>query len=184
MPLGGDFVGMVRGQAGYVTPLGGNQLNILDGFFKGPELVRGFQPSGIGPRDLGSSFTDAVGGTKYWGATAELQFPLSFMPKDLGLRAAIFADAGSLWGYKGDTNFTQFGTPYNNGGAVCPPGANKTSGPASVCIADDNTIRSSAGVSLIWSSPFGPIRFDFAQALTKTSYDKTQFFRFTGGTQF
>jgi outer membrane protein insertion porin family len=45
-------------------------------------------------------------------------------------------------------------------------------------------IRSSAGVSLIWSSPFGPIRFDFAQAISKASYDKTQFFRFTGGTQF
>jgi outer membrane protein insertion porin family len=37
---------------------------------------------------------------------------------------------------------------------------------------------------LIWSSPFGPIRFDFAQALTKADYDKTQFFRFTGGTAF
>jgi outer membrane protein insertion porin family len=186
-PLGGDFTGMLRGQAGYVTPFGGNQLNILDGFFKGPELVRGFQPAGIGPRDLGSSFTDALGGTKYWAATAELQFPLTFMPKDLGLRAAIFADAGSLWGYKGDTNFTQFGTPYNSGavgGANCPAAANKTSGPASVCVADDNIIRSSVGVSLIWASPFGPIRFDFAEAITKASYDKTQFFRFTGGTQF
>ncbi len=187
-PLGGDFTGMLRGQAGYVTPFGGNQLNILDGFFKGPELVRGFQPAGIGPRDLGSNFTDAVGGTKYWAATAELQFPLTFMPKDLGLRAAIFADAGSLWGYKGDTNFTQFGTPYNagglSGGTTCPTAANKTSGPSSVCIADNNIIRSSVGVSLIWASPFGPIRFDFAEAITKASYDKTQFFRFTGGTQF
>jgi outer membrane protein assembly factor BamA len=27
----------------------------------------------------------------------------------------------------------------------------------------------------------GPIRFDFAQALTKQSYDKTQFFNFSGG---
>lgn len=183
-PLGGDFVGMIRGSAGYIFSTGGKDLNILDGFFKGPELVRGFAPSGIGPRDLGSNFEDALGGSQYWSATAELQFPLSFMPKDLGLKAAIFADAGSLWGYKGDTNLTRFGTPYNNGGALCPSQANKTSGPASVCVADDNTIRSSVGVSLIWSSPFGPIRFDFAQALTKADYDKTQFFRFTGGTAF
>jgi len=183
-PLWGDVVGMLKGSAGYITPTGGKQLNILDGFFKGPELVRGFEPAGIGPRDIGSNFKDALGGSQYWSATAELQFPLSFLPKDLGLKAAIFADAGSLWGYKGDTNLTQFGTPYNNGGLNCPAGTNKTSGPSSICVADDNMIRSSAGVSLIWASPFGPIRFDFAQAITKASYDKTQFFRFTGGTQF
>lgn len=180
-PLGGDFVGMLKANAGYIASTSGKDLNILDGFFKGPELVRGFEPSGIGPRDLGSNFKDALGGSQYWSATAEIQFPLSFLPKDLGMKAAIFADAGSLWGYKGDTNLTQFGTPYNND---CPKGTNKTSGPSSICVADSNSIRSSAGVSLIWTSPFGPIRFDFAQAITKESYDKTQFFRFTGGTTF
>jgi outer membrane protein insertion porin family len=51
-------------------------------------------------------------------------------------------------------------------------------------LADSNSIRTSAGVSLIWQSPFGPLRFDFAQALMKEKYDKTQFFRFGGGTSF
>jgi outer membrane protein insertion porin family len=37
---------------------------------------------------------------------------------------------------------------------------------------------------LIWSSPFGPLRFDFAKAITKEPWDRTQFFRFSGGTQF
>ncbi len=46
------------------------------------------------------------------------------------------------------------------------------------------TIRSSVGASLIWSSPLGPIRFDFAKAITKSNSDQTQFFRFTGGTTF
>jgi outer membrane protein insertion porin family len=46
------------------------------------------------------------------------------------------------------------------------------------------TIRSSVGASLIWASPLGPIRFDFAKALTKSDSDQTQFFRFTGGTTF
>jgi outer membrane protein insertion porin family len=186
-PIGGDFVGMLKANAGYITSTSGKDLNILDGFFKGPELVRGFEPSGIGPRDLGSNFKDALGGSQYWSATAEIQFPLSFLPKDLGMKAAIFADAGSLWGYKGDKNLTQFGSPYTGpvGSATgCPTGTNKTSGASSICVADSNSIRSSAGVSLIWTSPFGPIRFDFAQAITKESYDKTQFFRFTGGTTF
>jgi outer membrane protein insertion porin family len=184
-PIAGELVGMVKASTGYITSFGGKDLNILDGFFKGPELVRGFEPAGIGPRDLGSNFKDALGGSQYWSATAELQFPLSFLPKDLGLKAAIFADAGSLWGYGGDTSLKQFGTPYNNGvGPNCPAGANKTHGPASICVADDNLIRSSAGISLIWASPFGPLRFDLAQAITKASYDKTQFFRFSGGGAF
>ena len=45
-------------------------------------------------------------------------------------------------------------------------------------------IRSSVGVGLIWDSPLGPLRFDFAIPLTKESYDRTQIFRFSGGTKF
>jgi outer membrane protein insertion porin family len=192
-PLGGDYVGMIRGQGGYVVSTGnngtsGSGLRILDQFFKGPELVRGFQPSGIGPRDLGSQFQDALGGAMYWGATAEVQFPLSFLPKELGIKAGIFADAGSLWGYKGGTNFNGVNAPYDNVNHICPTG---TTGPnggggqkVDVCLADSSSVRTSTGVSLIWTSPFGPIRFDFAKALTKESYDKTQFFRFSGGTNF
>lgn len=187
-PIVGDYVFMLKGSAGYITPLGGDdKLNILDGFFKGPEIVRGFEPSGIGPRDLGSPFRDALGGTQYWSASAEVQFPLTFMPKDLGIKAAIFADAGSLWGYKGDTTLSQFGTPYGpTSGLACPSGANKTdpNKDSSICVADSNSVRSSVGVSLIWSSPFGPLRFDFAKAITKEPWDRTQFFRFSGGTQF
>ncbi len=186
-PLGGDYVGLLRGQAGYVAATGSNGgggLRILDQFFKGPELVRGFQPSGIGPRDLGSTFQDALGGAMYWGATAEVQFPLSFMPKELGLKAGIFADAGSLWGYKGGSSFAGIGNPYSSTTVPCPTGTTGPKENVSVCVADSSAIRSSTGVSLIWTSPFGPIRFDFAKALTKESYDKTQFFRFSGGTNF
>ena len=45
-------------------------------------------------------------------------------------------------------------------------------------------IRTSVGASIIWASPLGPIRFDFAKAITKNQFDQTQFFRFTGGTTF
>ena len=47
-----------------------------------------------------------------------------------------------------------------------------------------NLIRTSAGGSIIWQSPLGPLRFDFAKAITKSEYDVTQFFRFSGGTTF
>jgi outer membrane protein insertion porin family len=49
---------------------------------------------------------------------------------------------------------------------------------------DDNAVRSSVGVGLIWQSPFGPLRFDYAVPITKGAYDRVQQFRFGGGTSF
>ena len=49
---------------------------------------------------------------------------------------------------------------------------------------DANSIRSSVGASIMWSSPFCLLRADFAHALTKEAYDQTQIFRFSAGTQF
>ncbi len=58
------------------------------------------------------------------------------------------------------------------------PGATPTE------IANDKTIRSSVGGSILWQSPFGPLRADFAYPITKSSFDQTQVFRFSGGTSF
>ena len=74
---------------------------MLDAFFKGGETIRGFESPAIGPRDLGSPNHDALGGQTYWAATAELRMPIPFVPDDMGLSWAIFADAGSLWGATG-----------------------------------------------------------------------------------
>jgi outer membrane protein insertion porin family len=187
-PLFGDFVLMLRGQAGNIASWGGEDLRILDNFFKGPDLVRGFEPNGIGPRDLASgtpgdlSSTDALGGTLYWGTTAEIQFPLSFLPKEVGLKAAVFADAGSLWDYQGPTDFA--GVTGSDLTDCSQFEDSKDKGLHAICVADSDLIRSSVGVSLIWKSPFGPLRFDYAWALSKEVYDQTQAFRFSGGTKF
>lgn len=170
-PLVSDIVAMVRGQAGHVGGWGGAGVRMLDHFQMGPQLVRGFAPSGIGPRDvtvLGSPTQDALGGTLYWGATFELQMPFWFLPKDFGLKGSVYADAGSLWGYRGPTS--AIGTLVTTG--------------ESITVADGHVIRSSVGVGVIWDSPFGPLRFDYAVPLSKASYDKTQYFRFGGGTSF
>ena len=53
-----------------------------------------------------------------------------------------------------------------------------------VTVRDSDDIRSSVGASIIWNSPLGPLRFDYAYALTKDRYDVTQAFRFSGGTSF
>jgi outer membrane protein insertion porin family len=47
-----------------------------------------------------------------------------------------------------------------------------------------NVVRTSVGVGLIWASPFGPLRFDYAVPLTKGQFDRVQQFKFGGGTSF
>lgn len=165
-PLVSEIVAMVRVQAGNISGWDGG-LRMLDHFQMGPNLVRGFAPNGIGPRDITYGTSNAaLGGTNYWGASVELQMPFWFLPKEVGLKGAIYADAGSLWDYKGPTTWAVTGESIAG------------------VIQDDNTVRSSVGAGLIWQSPFGPLRVDFAVPLSKGKYDRTQMFRFGGGTSF
>ncbi len=106
-PISDDLTGMLKFQGGHMMGIGGQRLRVLDHFYMGPDLVRGFAPSGIGPRDRsGDSSANSVGGTTYFGATAEVTFPIFGMPRELGLRGALFADAGTLFGYKGASRST------------------------------------------------------------------------------
>jgi outer membrane protein insertion porin family len=160
-----DVVGVLKVQGGHVAGWGSKDLRMLDHFQMGPNLVRGFAPAGLGPRDTTSGTTnDALGGTMYWGTTVELQTPLYFLPKEIGIKIAGFVDAGSLWDYKGPTTWDQTGE--------------------TLTVSDGHKVRSSAGIGLLWDSPLGPLRFDFAYPLSKESYDRTQVFRFSGGTKF
>jgi outer membrane protein insertion porin family len=181
-PIYDQIIGLVHLQAGDLRSYAGNQLRIIDNFSLGPTLVRGFAPAGIGPRDVSPGIDPAgnpLGGTDYAGASVESQFPLWGVPRDLGLKGAVFFDAGTVFGYKGQTDFT-------NGGKVVPYNSYPlyTQGNTITVGGDSHMIRTGAGVSLIWASPLGPLRFDFAKAITKNQYDQTQIFRFTGGTTF
>jgi len=163
-PIAGDVVGMVRAQSGYVTPWGGQQLPLLDGFFGGPQLVRGFAPDGFGPRDITPGTTmDNIGGNAYWTTSAELQSPVPFISPDAQLKVALFSDTGSLWA-TGASSASSLS-------AMTP----------SQQIANSRAIRSSIGASLIWDSMFGPIRVDYAYPIAKQPYDVTQRFQFSAG---
>src|SRR3954463_5311383 len=106
-PLVADIVGLIHLQGGILNKIGNNEIRMLDHFQMGPNLVRGFAPNGIGPRDINPFGTgDALGGTKYWGASAELQMPFWFLPKEVGLKGAVYADAGGLYDYQGPTSWT------------------------------------------------------------------------------
>jgi outer membrane protein insertion porin family len=176
-PVVSDVVGVLRLQGGVLTDTG-KGIRMLDHFQMGPNLVRGFAPVGIGPRDITyGTYNDALGGTKYWGASAELQMPFWFLPKEVGLKGAVYADAGSLFDYQGATSLVQ--------GASCNQSAILNAQNQCLTVgADNGLIRTSVGVGLIWQSPFGPLRFDYAIPLTKSANDRTQEFRFGGGTSF
>ena len=178
-----DFIGIIHLQGGQINGFGSQPLDIINNFDLGPTLVRGFAPGGIGPRDISSSDNiqgSSIGGTTYYGASAEVDFPVFGLPREIGLRGAVFADAGNLIGYSGTTDFSSF-LHYT----YCP-GQNVLliTQPSCATIWDPNQIRASVGASLIWASPMGPIRFDFAVPVSKGKYDQTQFFNFSGGATF
>jgi outer membrane protein insertion porin family len=160
--LNSDLTGMVRAQGGYITGWGGQQVPLMNSFFGGPSMVRGFAPNGFGPRDLTPGTTmDNVGGSMYWATTAELQSSIPGVPNEYGLKASAFVDSGSVFHYGGPTAF---------------PGSAQ-----SLQVANANALRSSVGVGLTWASPFGPLSVSYAVPLSKAPYDVVQPFNFGAG---
>ena len=164
-PINDDVVSLVRAQGGYVTGWGGQQVPLLNSFFGGPTMVRGFAPNGFGPRDITPGTTmDNVGGSMYWATTAELQSNIPGVPQEYGLKATAFVDAGSVFRYSGPTTF---------------PGSAQ-----SLQLAKSNVVRSSVGAGLTWASPFGALTVDYAVPLTKAAFDVVQPLRFSAGPLF
>ena len=158
--LNDDVVALARAQGGYITGWGGSQVPLIDNFFGGPSMVRGFAPYGFGPRDLTPGTTmDNVGGSMYWATTAELQSNIPGVPAEYGLKAIAFVDAGSVFRYSGPTTF---------------PGSSQ-----SLQLANSNVLRSSVGAGFTWASPFGGLTVSYAAPITKASYDVVQPLGFT-----
>ena len=161
-PINDDVVSLARAQGGYVTGWGGRQVPLINSFFGGPAMVRGFAPNGFGPRDLTPGTTmDNVGGSMYWATTAELQSNIPGVPQEYGLKASAFVDAGSVFRYGGPTVF---------------PGSAQ-----SLQVANTNVVRSSAGVGLTWASPFGALTVNYAVPLSKAAYDAVKPLSFGAG---
>jgi outer membrane protein insertion porin family len=160
-----------RAIGGHIMGWGGDDVRLIDLFYKGGETIRGFDRGGFGPRD---NFTnDALGGASFWSTTAEVRFPLPFIPDDLGMGGAVFVDAGSLWGAGA------FATTLND------PTCNIANKPTNIClVGNDMAVRASAGFSILWNSPMGPLRLDIAKAFLKQSFDDEQLIRFGASTKF
>ena len=93
-PIAPQWVGSIGGRVGKIIGLG-EDVSIADRFFVGGDNLRGFENSGIGPRDI--STEDALGGNEFFTLQAELAFPIG-LPKELGITGNVFSDIGTLTG--------------------------------------------------------------------------------------
>jgi outer membrane protein insertion porin family len=134
---------------------GDSSSRVTDRYFANGKM-RGFESNGIGPRDLGTG--DALGGNVYATARFEADFPLG-LPEEYGVNGGVFLDVGSVWGL--DDKAGSAGT-----------------------VDDALRLRSAVGVSILWDTPIGPLRFNFSRAVQKESYDKEQTFDLTVSTKF
>lgn len=142
--------------AGYIIGWGGKAVRINDRYFKGGNTFRGFEIAGIGPRD--TQFQEALGGNAFAIGSFELNFP-NLLPAQYGIRTALFTEFGTL-------------------------GLLDKSAKLSPTVRDNLGLRASAGISVFWNAPVGPIRLDFSKILRKEPYDRTEGFRFSTSTQF
>lgn len=93
-PIYETWILSLSGRGGYITPYGDDEVAVNDRFFLGDSSFRGFESSGIGPRDVATD--DALGGTQYYKGTVEMAFPIG-MPEEYGIKGHAFSDFGSLW---------------------------------------------------------------------------------------
>lgn len=142
------------GETGAIQGISNEDVKINERYFLGGDNLRGFEKSGVGPRDIATG--DALGGNLYYRGTVELSFPLG-LPEEMGIAGHAFTDFGSLWEIDG------------------APG---------VTVRDESSIRAAAGLGVSWKSPMGPVRVDFAFPYAKEDYDEEENFRFSFGTRF
>jgi outer membrane protein insertion porin family len=110
---------------------------------------------------------NALGGKAYAVGTLELSFPIPYAPEEFGIDGAFFAEFGTVGLLDDIDKNRRADEPFS-----------------SFRVDDSASLRASAGVSIFWDSPFGPVRFDFSQLLAREEYDRTESFRFSTNTRF
>ncbi|MFK7881919.1 outer membrane protein assembly factor BamA [Roseobacter sp.] len=131
----------------------------VDRFLLNTNIMRGFEPGGIGPRDLSVSTEDPLGGNLYVVARLEAEFPLG-LPEEYGITGGLFYDVGNLWDLS-DVDVT--------GGNI---------------VGEGGSFRHVIGFAILWNTPVGPLRFNFTDALRKEEFDRDQSFELTLSTTF
>ncbi|SDF70676.1 Beta-barrel assembly machine subunit BamA [Limimonas halophila] len=142
-------------EGGHIAGLG-KETSILDRFFVGSSSIRGFQPAGVGPRDLNTD--DALGAKQFYAGTVELRFPLG-LPDRFNIEGRVWSDVGAAWGVDNPSN-------------------------ANLQTRDSSSPRLAVGTGFSWRSPLGPLDIDLGFPVIKEDFDETEVFQFGFGTQF
>jgi outer membrane protein insertion porin family len=162
--MNGDVTLRAEFEAGAIAHQGGPSL-VTERFNLSSSQMRGFDSYGMGPVGYGlNGVRNGLGGNYFYVARLEAEFPLG-LPAEYNMHGGLFLDAGSLWG-------------------VDSPGTMCGGGVTTSCVVDDNALRATAGFSLFWSSPFGPLRFNFATPLMSEDYDQVRRFDLSMASQF
>jgi outer membrane protein insertion porin family len=135
----------------------GGTNRTVDRFSLNADILRGFEPGGIGPRETATG--DSLGGNLFIAARLEAEFPLG-LPEEYGIRGSLFYDVGNLWDL----------SDVNLGGAAID--------------GESGSLRHVIGIGILWDTPVGPLRFNFTDALRKETYDREQTFDLTLSTTF
>lgn len=163
----GSVVAMLQGNAGYITGYDGSFVPFNERFFRGGDSFRGFSLAGVGARDLvAPSNTGALGGTTYAIGTVEARLP-GLLPESYGIGLALFSDFGTLGRLDNVLTRTCTGAQYSGIGS---------------CVKDNLAFRATAGVSINWKSPVGPVQINLGLPIFKTSYDRAQIIHFSTAT--
>jgi outer membrane protein insertion porin family len=164
--LDGAIVGSLSGRLGYITGYNGAAVPFFERFFDGGDTFRGFALAGIGPRDIvAPSNTGALGGTVRAIGSAAMRFP-SLLPESYGVGLSLFSDFGTM-GRLDTPKGLCTGAQYSGVGS---------------CVKDNLAFRGSAGISVQWKSPFGPVQIDLGLPYAKTAYDRPQIIHFSTAT--
>ncbi len=116
--------------------------------------------------------TNTLRGNYFAVAKIESEFPLG-IPEEYGIRGGAFMDVGSVWGLdRKNVSFQDAqGDPLRD--SVAPP-----------AIDDSFKPRVVAGVSILWDTPIGPLRFNFSRDLVREDYDIPRSFDLAVSTRF
>ena len=146
-----DVIMYLNGAVGNIMRVG-RKLRVSDRMTLGGDF-RGFDVGGITPRD--AKTLEPLGGTKYYTATTEVNFPIG-LPNEFNVKGAAFVDAGSVY----------------------------DSGLPAADVYDNKKLRAAGGFGMRWASPMGPISVDFAKPFLSDKHDKQRILNIQFKTRF
>jgi len=181
-PLVADIVGLIHVQGGILNSVG-SDIRMLDHFRWGRiSFAASRRTASVRATSIRSEPTMRLAARNI-GARRRIADAVLVPAKEVGLKARFMPMPARSMTIR--TDIVGGDNEINVAGCVPSTRNPVSAGTCTGLVFDNgNVVRTSVGVGLIWASPFGPLRFDYAVPLTKGANDRVQQFKFGGGTSF